>query len=117
MGEDEVLEENEGVVLPQETIDAIKNVIVPELKQVLSGHLIQLDEKLDGVIQKIYYTPRDIADMFGLNYRTVLEHIHKGKLKSKKIGKEFKVSQYDLNQYMQNSKKLNPKRIEHGEGN
>ena len=45
---------------------------------------------------------REIADMVGLNYYTIQRHITEGKLVGNKLGRSHKISQENLNKYLNN---------------
>jgi excisionase family DNA binding protein len=52
--------------------------------------------------EKDFYTVREIADMVGLNYYTIQRHITEGKLVGNKLGRSHKISQENLNKYLNN---------------
>ena len=53
-----------------------------------------LDEK--------FYSPRDIADMFGVSSNTIRTLCDKGDLKAIKIGTQYRISETELNNYLKN---------------
>ena len=47
-----------------------------------------------------YYTPREVADMLKISYDKVLELLHSEKLRSVKIGRQFRVTEKMLDEFM-----------------
>ena len=50
------------------------------------------------------YTLKEIALILKIGYRNVLNEIHLGKLQAFKIGRQYRVTEDQLNNYIQNSK-------------
>jgi excisionase family DNA binding protein len=50
------------------------------------------------------YTVKEVAIILKVTYRTVWNHIKAGKLKAGKIGREWKVTETDLKEFVNNSK-------------
>lgn len=50
------------------------------------------------------YTVKEVAIILKVSYRTVWNYIKEGKLKAGKIGREWKVVESDLKQFVNNSK-------------
>ena len=48
-------------------------------------------------------TPKEIADCLSINYHKILEMINAGDIKSYRIGKQFRVSHGQLNEYLSKS--------------
>ncbi|MBT6439930.1 MAG: helix-turn-helix domain-containing protein [Candidatus Marinimicrobia bacterium] len=48
-------------------------------------------------------TPKEVASFLSINYHKVLELIHRGKIKSYKIDRQFRVSHGQLNEYLTKS--------------
>jgi excisionase family DNA binding protein len=51
-----------------------------------------------------YYKPDEVAMMLSINYRKVLEEILSGTLKAVKIGRQYRISELDLNRYLAQNK-------------
>lgn len=51
-----------------------------------------------------FYTTNEIADMFRVRVFTVWDWIKKGKLHAVKIGRDFRVSEADVEDFLNNSK-------------
>ncbi len=47
-----------------------------------------------------YYTPREVADMLKISYDKVLELLHSEKLRSVKIGRQFRVTEKMLDEFV-----------------
>jgi excisionase family DNA binding protein len=50
------------------------------------------------------YTVKEVAIILKVTYRTVWNYIKAGKLKAGKIGREWKVAETDLREFVNNSK-------------
>jgi len=48
-----------------------------------------------------YYTPREIAEMMGVHYQTVMNWLRSGKLRGVKIGQIWKISKEALEELTQ----------------
>ena len=46
-------------------------------------------------------TPQEVAEILSLKYRKILELIHHGKLKAIQIDKSFRVTEYDLHDFIE----------------
>jgi len=46
-------------------------------------------------------TPKEISKLLKLTYGKVLEIIHLGELKAIRIGKSFRITEYDLHDYIE----------------
>ena len=57
---------------------------------------------LDGDLT--LYTVKEVAIILKVTYRTVWNYIKEGKLKAGKIGREWKVAETDLREFVNNSK-------------
>ena len=55
-------------------------------------------------------TPKEVASFLSINYHKVLELIHRGKIKSYKIDRQFRVSHGQLNEYLTNKSYVSTKR-------
>ena len=53
-------------------------------------------------------TPKAVAEILSLKYQKVLELIHLGKLKAIKIDKSFRVTEYDLHDFIEKSRFKSP---------
>ena len=51
-----------------------------------------------------YYKPDEVAIMLSINYRKVLEEIQHGSLNAIKIGRVYRISELDLNRYLEQNK-------------
>ncbi len=51
-----------------------------------------------------YYKPDEVAMMLSINYRKVLEEIQCGSLNAIKIGRVYRISELDLNRYLEQNK-------------
>lgn len=47
-----------------------------------------------------YYTPREVAGMLKISYDKVLELLHSERLRSVKIGKQFRVTEKMLDEFV-----------------
>ena len=54
-----------------------------------------------------FYSVWDVSLVLSLNYRTILDLINKGELKSYRIGRIFRISQEQLEQFLQSNKNKN----------
>ena len=50
-----------------------------------------------------FYTPREIAILLSVHYRTILDLIVAGKLTAFKVGRQYRVSHTSLMEYIQQS--------------
>ena len=50
-----------------------------------------------------FYTPREIAIMLSVHHRTILNMIVAGKLTAFKVGRQYRISQSNLAEYIQQS--------------
>ena len=57
----------------------------------------------DLMTQKILLTPSDVAKRLQMNERTVTQWLRKGHLRGFKIGKEWRVSEIDLESFIEAS--------------
>lgn len=48
-----------------------------------------------------FFTPKECADRFGVSRETLITLIKKGKLKAIKVGKNFKISDSNLREFME----------------
>lgn len=53
------------------------------------------------MIEKDYYTPKEVADILNLHYLTILRNIQAGKLKAVRIGRQFRISRDDLQAFIE----------------
>jgi excisionase family DNA binding protein len=60
------------------------------------GQVLVIQEKPE----KEYYSVEEVAEKLSLNYFTVLRHIKNGSLVSEKIGKQYRISQNQLENYI-----------------
>ena len=49
-------------------------------------------------------TPKDVAKILQLRYNKILEMIHLGELKAIQIGKSFRISEYDLHEFIESNR-------------
>ncbi|SFA77772.1 putative molybdopterin biosynthesis protein [Acetitomaculum ruminis DSM 5522] len=54
------------------------------------------------------YTPQEIADLLKIKKNTVYELIKRGEIKATKIGKQFRISQENLNDYLKQPADITP---------
>lgn len=52
------------------------------------------------------YTVKEVAIILKVTYRTVWSYIKNGRLKAGKIGREWKVAETDLREFVNNSKTI-----------
>lgn len=52
------------------------------------------------MIEKDYYTPKEVAEILSLHYLTILRNIKSGKLKAVRIGQQFRISKEDLQSFI-----------------
>ncbi len=52
------------------------------------------------MVKTKYYTPQDIADMFKIKIDTVWSWIRKGTLKSICVGRQYRISEESLNEFI-----------------
>ncbi|NLA05637.1 MAG: helix-turn-helix domain-containing protein [Firmicutes bacterium] len=52
-------------------------------------------------MQEKYYSPKDIAEKFNLNIRTVYAWIRQGRLRAIKLGDLWRIPQAALDEFMQ----------------
>ncbi|MBT4734316.1 MAG: helix-turn-helix domain-containing protein [Candidatus Marinimicrobia bacterium] len=55
-------------------------------------------------MDKALLTPKEIAGHLSINYHKVLEMLNAGIIKSYRIGKQFRISQGQLNEFLSKSK-------------
>lgn len=48
-----------------------------------------------------YYSPQQVADLLAVRYATVLTWIKRGKLPAHRVGRRFRISQSDLDAYLE----------------
>jgi len=51
-------------------------------------------------MEKTYYTIDQVADKVGVHTKTIRRHIYSGKLSAKKIGGQWRVTEENLNDYL-----------------
>ncbi len=49
-------------------------------------------------------TPKDVARILQLRYNKILEMIHLGELKAIRIGKSFRITEYDLHEFIESNR-------------
>ena len=49
-------------------------------------------------------TPKDVARILQLRYNKILEMIHLGELKAIRIGKNFRITEYDLHEFIESNR-------------
>jgi len=49
-------------------------------------------------------TPKDVAKILQLRYNKILEMIHLGELKAIQIGKSFRITEYDLHEFIESNR-------------
>lgn len=54
-------------------------------------------------IEKIY-TVKEVSEILKVHFQTILGYIKDGKLKAMKIGKGYRISQKDLDKFLEDSK-------------
>jgi excisionase family DNA binding protein len=54
----------------------------------------------DTMIDKIYYTVQEIADLLKLHWQSVLTYIKNGDLEAIKLGKGYRISQKALDSFI-----------------
>lgn len=47
-----------------------------------------------------YYTPKEVAKLLRVNERTVLNLIAAGELKAHRVGRQYRISQEQLDEYL-----------------
>ena len=52
----------------------------------------------------IYYTPKEVGDILKLNYRKILDLIIIGKLSAIRIGRQYRISENELEEYLEKQK-------------
>lgn len=57
------------------------------------------------------YTPQEVADILRIKKSTVYEMIKRGEFKCKKIGRQFRISKADLENYLNNNQENNSDRV------
>lgn len=50
-----------------------------------------------------YYTPQQVADKLQLTVRTIWSYIRNGKLPASKLGREYRISEEQLDRFMKSS--------------
>jgi excisionase family DNA binding protein len=53
-----------------------------------------------------FYTPHEIAEMFGIHWRTVHREIFRGRISAYKVGSVYRISEESLQNYL-HSRKVN----------
>ena len=53
-------------------------------------------------------TPKEISKLLKLTYGKVLEMIHLGELKAIRIGKSFRITEYDLHDFIESNRYKSP---------
>lgn len=51
-------------------------------------------------MEKQYYSVKDVSNLLGVGARTVQRYIHAGKIKAVKIGKEYRINEQSLKEFM-----------------
>lgn len=54
--------------------------------------------------EKEFYTAKDLAEKLQVNIMTIYRYIKAGRLKSYKIGKEFRIDKKEFNNFLDNVK-------------
>lgn len=54
--------------------------------------------------KKEFYLVEEVAEMLRLNKMTIYRYIKAGKIRVHKMGKEFRISQSDLNSFLNSAK-------------
>ncbi len=49
-------------------------------------------------------TPKEVAKILQLRYNKILEMIHLGELKAIRIGKSFRITEYDLHELIESNR-------------
>ena len=52
----------------------------------------------------IYYTPKEVGDILKVNYRKILDLIIIGKLSAIRIGRQYRISENELKEYLEKQK-------------
>lgn len=52
-----------------------------------------------------YYTTEELAELFKVNYRTIIREIERGNLDAFTVGHQFRISQEALDNYTKTKKK------------
>ena len=52
----------------------------------------------------IYYTPKEVGDILKVNYRKILDLIIIGKLSAIRIGRQYRISENELEEYVKKKK-------------
>ncbi len=55
---------------------------------------------MTGKDKKSAYTPAEVSKMCRMNKETVLRHLRKGVLKGQKIGRQYRISESALKEYL-----------------
>ncbi|MCC0648168.1 helix-turn-helix domain-containing protein [Clostridioides sp. ZZV15-6598] len=63
-------------------------------------------------MEEKFYTIDQVANILGMHHKTIRKFIKDGKLKANKVGKQWRVSQEDLNSFMDVKSKNEDKGIE-----
>lgn len=56
--------------------------------------------------RKKFYSPDDIAKMLNITRWTIYQHMKAGKLHAVKIGRNWRISEENLNTYLQGDKQI-----------
>ena len=51
-----------------------------------------------------YYTPKEVGDILKVNYRKILDLIIIGKLSAIRIGRQYRISENELKEYLEKQK-------------
>jgi excisionase family DNA binding protein len=51
-----------------------------------------------------FYTPKEVGEILKLNYRLILKLIIVGSLPAFQIGKQYRISEFDLMEYLKSKK-------------
>lgn len=63
--------------------------------------LKSLKKEVEGKnMEKQYYSVKDVSNLLGVGARTVQRYIHAGKIKAVKIGKEYRINEQSLKEFM-----------------
>ena len=54
-------------------------------------------------MDRIFYTVKEVADKLGLSVFPVREYIKEGKLKAVKLGRQYRVSEDQFNEFIKNN--------------
>lgn len=57
-------------------------------------------EMVTPAMERIAFSPREVAEMTGMNTRTILKEIWEGNLKANKIGRVWLISKVDIDTWL-----------------